>query len=147
MSNHVLMPTFSYQTTLKKRSTACQEKISHSLPWRLSRNEGLIFLQVGWPIAYLLTIYYCWAASPNYSIGQGWGITWLLCSFSINKQSFWKDNYISWGDHMARHKKIERKRELDRRRRRRKKRKKLRAKGLLPPAEESQKKASAKDWA
>jgi hypothetical protein len=46
---------------------------------------------------------------------------------------------------MAKHKKIERKRELDRRRRRRKKRIKLRAKGLLPPAEESQKKASAKD--
>ena len=35
---------------------------------------------------------------------------------------------------MARHKKIERRRELDRRRRRRRKRLKLRAKGLLPPA-------------
>ncbi len=34
---------------------------------------------------------------------------------------------------MARHKKIERRRELDRRRRRRRKRLKLRAKGLLPP--------------
>jgi len=34
---------------------------------------------------------------------------------------------------MARHKKIERIREIERRRRRRKKRKKLRAKGLLPP--------------
>ncbi len=33
---------------------------------------------------------------------------------------------------MARHKRIERKKEIDRRRRRRKKRKKLRAKGLLP---------------
>jgi hypothetical protein len=46
---------------------------------------------------------------------------------------------------MAKHKKIERKRELDRRRRRRKKRLKMRAKGLLPPAEEPQKKDSAKD--
>jgi hypothetical protein len=46
---------------------------------------------------------------------------------------------------MAKHKKIERKRELDRRRRRRKKRLKLRAKGLLPPAEDSQKKAAPKD--
>ncbi|MGQ9483971.1 MAG: hypothetical protein ACUVSA_03030 [Desulfosoma sp.] len=36
---------------------------------------------------------------------------------------------------MARHKKIERRRELERRRRRREKRKKLRAKGLLPPVE------------
>jgi hypothetical protein len=36
---------------------------------------------------------------------------------------------------MARHKKIERKRELDRRRKRREKRLKLRAKGLLPAAE------------
>ncbi len=36
---------------------------------------------------------------------------------------------------MARHKKIERRRELERRRRRREKRKKLRAKGLLPPAD------------
>jgi len=33
---------------------------------------------------------------------------------------------------MARHKRIERRKEIDRRRRRRKKRKKLRAKGLLP---------------
>ncbi|MBZ4658935.1 MAG: hypothetical protein JG766_858 [Desulfacinum sp.] len=39
---------------------------------------------------------------------------------------------------MARHKKIERRRELDRRRHRRKKRAKLRAKGLLPPAEGAQ---------
>ncbi len=39
---------------------------------------------------------------------------------------------------MARHKKIERRRELDRRRRRREKRKKLRAKGLLPPADKAQ---------
>lgn len=38
---------------------------------------------------------------------------------------------------MARHKKIERRRELERRRRRREKRKKLRAKGLLPPVETS----------
>lgn len=34
---------------------------------------------------------------------------------------------------MGKHKKIERRRELERRRRRRKKRLKLRAKGLLPP--------------
>ncbi|MEJ5364807.1 MAG: hypothetical protein WHS86_06890 [Desulfosoma sp.] len=39
---------------------------------------------------------------------------------------------------MARHKKIERRRELERRRRRREKRKKLRAKGLLPPADAAQ---------
>ncbi|SMC18017.1 hypothetical protein SAMN02746041_00445 [Desulfacinum hydrothermale DSM 13146] len=39
---------------------------------------------------------------------------------------------------MARHKRIERRRELDRRRHRRKKRAKLRAKGLLPPAEGNQ---------
>ncbi|MDL1970538.1 MAG: hypothetical protein LWW94_06130 [Candidatus Desulfofervidaceae bacterium] len=38
---------------------------------------------------------------------------------------------------MARHKKIERKREIERRRRRRLKRLKLRAKGLLPPPETS----------
>jgi hypothetical protein len=38
---------------------------------------------------------------------------------------------------MAKHKKVERKRELDRRRRRRKKRLKLRAKGLLPPTQPS----------
>jgi hypothetical protein len=38
---------------------------------------------------------------------------------------------------MAKHKKIERRRELDRQRRRRQKRLRLRAKGLLPPAEES----------
>jgi hypothetical protein len=37
---------------------------------------------------------------------------------------------------MGSHKKIERKRELDRRRRRREKRAKLRAKGLLPAAAE-----------
>lgn len=36
---------------------------------------------------------------------------------------------------MGRHKKIERKREIERRRRRRLKRLKLRAKGLLPPPE------------
>jgi len=36
---------------------------------------------------------------------------------------------------MAKHKKQERKKEIDRRRRRRKKRMKLRAKGLLPPAD------------
>ncbi len=36
---------------------------------------------------------------------------------------------------MAKHKKIERKREIERRRRRREKRKKLRAKGLLPPTD------------
>jgi hypothetical protein len=35
---------------------------------------------------------------------------------------------------MAKHKKIERKREIERCRRRREKRAKLRAKGLLPPA-------------
>ncbi|MGD8370072.1 MAG: hypothetical protein PVG64_00590 [Syntrophobacterales bacterium] len=46
---------------------------------------------------------------------------------------------------MARHKKIERRRELERRQRRRKKRLKLRAKGLLPPAEEPKKKTSSKD--
>ena len=46
---------------------------------------------------------------------------------------------------MAKHKKIERKRELDRRRRRRKKRLKLRAKGLLPPVEESKDKTTPKD--
>ncbi len=34
---------------------------------------------------------------------------------------------------MSRHKKIERRREIERRRRRREKRRKLRAKGLLPP--------------
>jgi len=39
---------------------------------------------------------------------------------------------------MARHKKIERRRELERRRRRREKRKKLRAKGLLPPTDAAQ---------
>ncbi len=39
---------------------------------------------------------------------------------------------------MARHKKIERRREIERRRRRREKRKKLRAKGLLPPANQEQ---------
>ncbi len=44
---------------------------------------------------------------------------------------------------MAKHKKTERKRELDRRRRRRKKRLKLRAKGLLPPVEESTKDKTA----
>jgi hypothetical protein len=38
---------------------------------------------------------------------------------------------------MAKHKKIERRREIERRRRRREKRAKLRAKGLLPPAGES----------
>ncbi|HOD35953.1 MAG TPA: hypothetical protein PLR20_10765 [Syntrophales bacterium] len=37
---------------------------------------------------------------------------------------------------MSKHKKIERKKELDRRRKRRKERNKLRAKGLLPPANE-----------
>jgi hypothetical protein len=36
---------------------------------------------------------------------------------------------------MARHKKIERRRELDRRRKRREKRLKLKAKGMLPAAE------------
>jgi hypothetical protein len=46
---------------------------------------------------------------------------------------------------MAKHKKIERKRELDRRRRRRKKRLKLRAKGLLPPAGESKDKGAPKE--
>ncbi|MCG6916987.1 MAG: hypothetical protein LJE89_05495 [Deltaproteobacteria bacterium] len=46
---------------------------------------------------------------------------------------------------MAKHKKSERKRELDRQRRRRKKRLKLRAKGLLPTAEEPKKKAAPKD--
>jgi hypothetical protein len=46
---------------------------------------------------------------------------------------------------MAKHKKHERKRELERRRRRRKKRSKLRAKGLLPPVEEPKKKAATKD--
>ena len=46
---------------------------------------------------------------------------------------------------MAKHKKSERKRELDRQRRRRKKRLKLRAKGLLPPVEEPKKKAATKD--
>jgi hypothetical protein len=40
---------------------------------------------------------------------------------------------------MAKHKKVERQRELDRQRRRRLKRLKLRAKGLLPPAERSEK--------
>jgi len=42
---------------------------------------------------------------------------------------------------MARHKKIERHREIDRRRRRRKKRKKLRAKGLLTEEAQKEKKA------
>jgi hypothetical protein len=37
---------------------------------------------------------------------------------------------------MSKHKKIERKRELDRRRKRRKERNKLKAKGLLPSASE-----------
>jgi hypothetical protein len=46
---------------------------------------------------------------------------------------------------MAKHKRIERKRELDRQRRRRKKRLKLRAKGLLPPVEEPKKKGTTKD--
>jgi hypothetical protein len=46
---------------------------------------------------------------------------------------------------MAKHKRIERKRELERRQRRRKKRLKLRAKGLLPPAEEPKKEAVSKD--
>jgi hypothetical protein len=46
---------------------------------------------------------------------------------------------------MAKHKKIERKRELDRQRRRRKKRLKLRAKGLLPPVQEPKKKSAPKD--
>jgi hypothetical protein len=46
---------------------------------------------------------------------------------------------------MAKHKKIERKRELDRQRRRRQKRLKLRAKGLLPPADEPNKKSAPKD--
>jgi hypothetical protein len=40
------------------------------------------------------------------------------------------------GVYMAKHKKHERKKEIDRRRRRRMKRIKLRAKGLLPPAED-----------
>ena len=40
---------------------------------------------------------------------------------------------------MARHKKIERRRELDRKRKRREKRLKLRAKGVLPAAEGSNK--------
>lgn len=40
---------------------------------------------------------------------------------------------------MARHKKIERRRELDRRRKRREKRLKLRAKGMLPAAKSSDK--------
>ena len=39
---------------------------------------------------------------------------------------------------MARHKKIERRKEMERRRRRRKKRKKLRAKGLLPEADKQE---------
>ncbi len=39
---------------------------------------------------------------------------------------------------MSRHKKIERRREIERRRRRRKKRKKLRAKGLLPEADKQE---------
>jgi hypothetical protein len=39
---------------------------------------------------------------------------------------------------MARHKKIERKKEIDRRRRRKKKRKKLRAKGLLKQEEKGE---------
>lgn len=39
---------------------------------------------------------------------------------------------------MARHKKIERQKEMERRRRRRKKRKKLRAKGLLPEADKQE---------
>lgn len=43
---------------------------------------------------------------------------------------------------MARHKKIERRRELERRRKRREKRLKLRAKGLLPPANSSHGEAS-----
>ncbi len=49
---------------------------------------------------------------------------------------------------MARHKKIERRRELDRRRRRRRKRLKLRAKGLLPPTDnpaQSQPQASSNE--
>ncbi len=39
---------------------------------------------------------------------------------------------------MSRHKKIERRKEMERRRRRRKKRKKLRAKGLLPEADKQE---------
>ena len=43
---------------------------------------------------------------------------------------------IKQGVRMGKHKKIERKKELDRRRKRRKERIKLRAKGLLPPEKE-----------
>jgi hypothetical protein len=43
---------------------------------------------------------------------------------------------VKEGARMSKHKKIERKKELDRRRKRRKERIKLRAKGLLPPVKE-----------
>jgi len=46
---------------------------------------------------------------------------------------------------MGRHKKIERRREIERRRRRRLKRLKLRAKGLLPPPEPQVKKETNKE--
>jgi len=54
-------------------------------------------------------------------------LDYIDTSFAIN---------LKQGARMSKHKKIERKKELDRRRKRRKERFKLRAKGLLPPAKE-----------
>jgi len=53
----------------------------------------------------------------------------------LENNSIYQEEYLA----MAKHKKREREREIERRRRRRKKCMKLRAKGLLPPPEESKK--------
>jgi hypothetical protein len=64
-----------------------------------------------------------------------------VCFFYKERDVFENKLYTVRLALMAKHKRSERRRELARRQRRRRKRLKLRAKGLLPPAEETKKEA------